>query len=260
MLELGILGFILSLCVTTVAYYKKSLTMSGFMTATVIGTLFFMFGSYIVWSILIFFFISSSLLSKMSKNDREKDGRNYTQVIANSAVSLIFLALYYYLNDLVYLIVSVVAIAASTADTWASEIGSLSRGKTFSILNLKPMEKGLSGAVSLAGLTASLIGAFIVSLLFSALYFAGNNFAWILLMEFVGIITVAGFIGSILDSYLGVLLQAKYKEIKSGKIAEFIASTENYILISGKRFITNNAVNFIMVLTVSVVTYLLLVI
>jgi uncharacterized protein (TIGR00297 family) len=255
-----IIGLLLSLSVAFVAYKKRSLTVSGFITASIVGMLFYVFGTFIAWSILIFFFISSSIISKFNKNEKEKYGRDYIQVISNSIVSLFFLTLYYFLHDLTYLVVAVVAIAASTADTWASEIGSLSKGKTYSILTFKAMEKGLSGAVSMLGVVASFLGALVISLMFSALYFLTEEFSLNLLTEFSVIITISGFFGSILDSYLGVFLQAKYKDIKSGKIAEMISNTEQFILISGKKFINNSTVNFIMVLTISVVTYLFLVI
>jgi len=256
----SLIGFGLSLLIAFVAYYKKSLTLSGFIAATIVGTIIFMFGSYIIWSLLIFFFVSSSILSKLHPSEDEKNGRNYLQVLANSIVTLVFITLYYIFQDMVYMIVSVVAIAASTSDTWASEIGALSRSKPFSILTFKKMEKGLSGAVSVIGIIASLMGAIAISLLFSTLYFINNSFEILLFFEYTIIIIIAGFLGSILDSYLGVLLQAKYQDIKTGKIKEFISNTENYILISGKKFITNNAVNFIMVLIISIITYLLLII
>ncbi|WP_025724974.1 DUF92 domain-containing protein [Acholeplasma granularum] len=260
MLVLGIIGFALSFLITITAYIKKSLTLSGFLSATIIGTLFFMFGSYVVWSVLIFFFFSSSIITKFNKDDKEKNGRNFIQVISNSVVSLTFLILYYYLDELPYLIVSVVAIAASTADTWASEIGAMSKGKTFSILTFKKMEKGLSGAVSLTGTISSLFGAIAVALLFNLLYFIENSFNIFLFSEFLIIISIAGFLGSLLDSYLGIFLQAKYKDLKSGKIIEFISNKGQHILISGNKFVNNNTVNFIMVLTISIVTYIILII
>lgn len=104
-----------------------------------------------------------------------------------------------------------------------------------------------------------LMGAFVIGIIFITLYFIEHTFSFKLAIEWLSIITISGFIGSILDSYLGVLLQAKYKDLKSGKIAEIITNTEQFILISGKKMITNNAVNFIMVLTISLATYVFLV-
>lgn len=103
------------------------------------------------------------------------------------------------------------------------------------------------------------MGAFVIGIIFITLYFIEHTFSFKLAIEWLSIITISGFIGSILDSYLGVLLQAKYKDLKSGKIAEIITNTEQFILISGKKMITNNAVNFIMVLTISLATYIFLV-
>ena len=256
----SLIGFGLSLLIAFVAYYKKSLTLSGFIAAAIVGTFIYMFGSYIIWSLLIFFFVSSSILSKLHSSEDEKNGRNYLQVLTNSIVSLLFITLYYIFQDKVYMIVSAVAIAASTSDTWASEIGALSKSKPFSILTFKAMEKGLSGAVSIIGIIASLIGAAAISLLFVTLYYMNNPFEILVFFEYAMIILIAGFLGTILDSYLGAFLQAKYKDLKTGKIKEFIINTENYILISGKKIITNNTVNFIMILTISIVTYLLLII
>jgi len=103
------------------------------------------------------------------------------------------------------------------------------------------------------------MGAFVIGIIFITLYFIEHTFPFKLAIEWLSIITISGFIGSILDSYLGVLLQAKYKDLKSGKIAEIITNTEQFILIYGKKMITNNAVNFIMVLTISLATYIFLV-
>lgn len=253
------IGFVLSFIISYIAHRRKSLSLSGFFSATMVGTLFYMFGSYVVWSILIFFFLSSSVISKLSTEEAKLGGRNYIQVLSNAAVSLAFLTLFYILKDITFLLVAVVAIAATTADTWASEIGRISKGKTYSILTFKPMEKGLSGAISLVGILASLMGAFVIGIIFITLYFIEHTFSFKLAIEWLSIITISGFIGSILDSYLGVLLQAKYKDLKSGKIAEIITNTEQFILISGKKMITNNAVNFIMVLTISLATYIFLV-
>src|SRR5690606_1105604 len=157
------------------------------------------FGTYVVWSLLIFFFVSSSLLSKIHPSVDEKNGRNYLQVLSNSIVALVFLVLYFIFEDVVYMLVAVVAIAASTSDTWASEIGALSKSKPFSILTFKKMEKGLSGAISIIGIIASLMGAVAISLLYSGLYFISNSFDMMMFVEFLTVITVAGFLGSILD-------------------------------------------------------------
>ena len=124
------IGFVLSFLISYIAHRRKSLSLSGFLSATMVGTLFYMFGSYVVWSILIFFFLSSSVISKLSTEEAKLGGRNYIQVLSNAVVSLAFLTLFYILKDITFLLVAVVAIAATTADTWASEIGRISTATT----------------------------------------------------------------------------------------------------------------------------------
>jgi uncharacterized protein (TIGR00297 family) len=258
------IGFGLSIGIAGLAYLKKSLTLSGMVAALFFGTLIYVFGQFLVWSALIAFFISSSLLTKLhEKKDQEginvdKKGRNYIQVISNALVATIFLIIYTQSNQAIFLIASVVSIATSNADTWASEIGILSKGKTFSILNFKIMEKGSSGAVSVLGLLASALGAFFIGLIFTIVYAVVVEFNIILLLTYGMIITFGGFLGAVLDSYLGLLIQAKYKGEKTGFLSEIKKIPgEQAILISGLTFITNDAVNLLSGLFSSIVTILL---
>lgn len=259
-----LIGFALSLFIAGLAYLKKSLTLSGMIAALFFGTLIYMFGQFLVWSALIAFFISSSLLTKLhEKKDVEginidKKGRNYVQVISNALVATIFLIIYRLTTQNIFLIASVVSIATSNADTWASEIGVLSKGKTFSILNFKIMEKGSSGAVSILGLIASMLGAFFIGVVFTTIYATFHDFEWVTLLTYGMIITIGGFIGALLDSYLGLLVQAKYKGKQSGRIFELKKIPgEQAILISGITFITNDAVNFLSGLFSSIITIVL---
>ena len=47
------------------------------------------------------------------------------------------------------------AIAAASADTWATEIGTLSPANPVSIATLRPVQTGMSGGVSILGIAAS---------------------------------------------------------------------------------------------------------
>ena len=54
--------------------------------------------------------------------------------------------------------------AAANSDTWASEIGSMSKGKPISVKTFKRAERGTSGAVSLLGTFAAVVGSFLIAL------------------------------------------------------------------------------------------------
>jgi uncharacterized membrane protein len=97
------------------------------------------------------------------------------------------------------------ALAAANADTWATELGVLSRSAPRMITNGKVVERGTSGAVSGLGLAASLAGAAFIAGLAALLFPAAGSGSlfWML--------TLAGLGGSLLDSLLGASLQAIYQ-------------------------------------------------
>ncbi|MDY0294819.1 MAG: DUF92 domain-containing protein [Acholeplasmataceae bacterium] len=254
-----VIGLSISLVIAGLAYLKKSLNLSGFYTATLLGTIIYTFGGIVVWGSLIAFFISSSLITKISEKSEKKlsKGRNYIQVLANGLVAAIFSIIYYFLQMEIFLLAAVVSIATSNSDTWASEIGSLSRGKTFYILNFKLAPKGVSGAISGLGTFASVIGSLFIAGVFIGLYALVYGLGFDDVLIFGGIITICGFLGNLIDSYLGGSLQAKYRGIDTGTYTEKRwLPNEKVILASGLALITNDAVNLLSGLAASLITFI----
>jgi uncharacterized protein (TIGR00297 family) len=254
------IGFLISSCIAGLAYYKHSLTRSGLIAAVFFGTLIYMFGGILVWSALIAFFVSSSVLTKFkahkkaSKTDDIK-GRNYIQVISNALVATVFSILYFFINQEIFLLAAVVSIATSNSDTWASEIGVLSQGKTRYIINLKEAPRGASGAITLLGTFAAVLGAMFIALIFIIVYYLSFGLTLESFLLYGFIISFGGFIGCFMDSYLGALIQAKYKGVKTGRLTEKSwLPDEKVILASGFALITNDAVNFLSSLFASVIT------
>lgn len=205
LLQLG-LGLLLGVVAALLALRLGMLTKRGAIAAAAIGTLTFGVGGLAPSILLLGFFFSSSLLSRTTKpqlTDRTTKGatRDEWQVLANGAVPTLF-AIGYGLTDQAGWIVGAAgALAASNADTWATEIGVLSPRPPRLITNWNRVEAGTSGAVSLTGTVAALAGALLIGLLGSA--FAGN----IRLLYVAG---TAGLLASLLDSVLGATLQASY--------------------------------------------------
>lgn len=257
-----LIGVVISLFVAGLAYWRKSLTASGLLAAVLFGTAIYCFGGILVWAALITFFVSSSVITKIHDNieprNQEKDGRNYVQVIANALVATIFSLVYFLVQKEIYLVAAVVSIATSNADTWASEIGSLSKGKTYAITNFKEVERGISGAISILGTVASFLGALLIAVVFILLYGITGTLTPPNVIYFGTIIAIGGFLGCFIDSYLGALIQAKYKGIHSGRMTELKwLPDEKVILTSGFALITNDAVNFLSSLSASILTVLL---
>ena len=249
-----LIGVSLSSLIAGLAYIKHSLVLSGLIASVILGTILYAFGGILLWSILIAFFISSSLLTKLhEKKEKDlKNGRNYIQVISNGLVAAIFSILFYVFNVEIFFIAAVSAIAASNSDTWASEIGILSNGKTRSVTNFKEVTKGVSGGISGFGTLASIIGAIFIGLIFALLYIITTEIQIQTILFYAIVISISGVLGCFVDSYLGALVQAKYRGIDTNIITEKKSlPNEEVILNSGLAWINNDTVNFLSSLTAS---------
>ena len=127
-------GLLLSGAVALAALRLGLLTVPGALGAVVVGVLAFVFGGWPLWLLLMWFFGSSNVASKLMRRVRgahpaEKGGgpRKLRQVLANSVPFLACALAYAATGEAWFLIVSAGALAASTADTWASEVGMYSR-------------------------------------------------------------------------------------------------------------------------------------
>lgn len=216
-----LIGFLLSGTFSLLAWRARALSASGAWAATLCGGLIFGAGGWAWAALLLAFFISSSALSrlfrrhKLALNEKFSKGsqRDWAQVGANGglgallAVSLaIGLALPTGLwPGPTWLWAAYAgAIAAVNADTWATEIGVLSRSAPRLITNGRVVERGTSGALTLLGSAAALAGAALIALLAALLSPAGFALA------LVGAVTAGGLAGSLFDSLLGATLQAIY--------------------------------------------------
>ncbi|PSR92012.1 integral membrane protein DUF92-domain-containing protein [Coniella lustricola] len=132
------------------------------------------------------------------------------------------------------LVVGIIAnYAAVAADTFSSELGILAKGspRLLTSLSLRKVPPGTNGAVTLTGLGAGFLGSMIIvttSMLFTPFCnaqtagYPGGGHPWTQGQQriFMMALTVWGFLGSVLDSFLGGLLQRTVKDARSGKIVE----------------------------------------
>lgn len=203
-------GFGFSLMASSFAYYLKALDFDGLVGGTVVGMLVYA-ASPALFGTMLTFMVSSTLIGRFARHDerfQKKGKRNAIQVLSNSfAAALAGLLI---LSGRDGLGLGIAAIAAAAADTWATELGSLSSRRPRLITTLQPVEKGKSGGVTPAGLMASLLaGAFIFLVTFP---FYGTRF---LLPALVG-----GALGSLLDSLLGASVQGIFRCRVCGRATE----------------------------------------
>ena len=207
------IGLLLAVTSSFIAYRAQSLSKDGAFAAAFIGTIIFGLGGW-QWAVLLLaFFISSSILTRVFKN-RKKDldekyskggRRDAGQVFSNGGIATAFVLLHAFFPQTIWVWPGfAAALAAANADTWATELGVLDPNPPRLITNLmKRVERGTSGGVSLYGTSAALFGAAFIGSL-SAILTPGNRGPGFL------VVTISGLLGSLFDSLLGATVQAIY--------------------------------------------------
>ncbi|MDQ0195663.1 DUF92 domain-containing protein [Paenibacillus wynnii] len=209
-----VIGACGALIVAGAAYYKQSLSLSGMLAALIMGTVYFGAGNAFWFGILLLFFISSSLLSKLHHEDKaeleltyDKTGRRDAgQVFANGGIGMVVVLLnaLYPLEIWEFLFVGVMATV--TSDTWATEIGTLSRRPPRSVLTGKVLPTGASGGVSLTGSLAAAGGGILIGAASWLLQLAaGMPDRSFILLTLAGLF--GGVAGAFTDSILGATVQ-----------------------------------------------------
>ncbi len=231
---------------------RRSLTPDGAVTAAFIGLwVLYYGGAFLLWG-LVFFFVCSTLLGRLSRKRtvvsdiKHGKARDFRQVLCNGGVCA-FLVTFHQVPNWSWPIFTAAAasLAISIADTWASEIGIYFHGRTYDIWRWQPTPVGLSGGVSWAGTLGGLAGALAISIFGFFLIFSFHD--WVLL----GIITISGFAGMLLDSLLGATLQARYREEETGLLTDIPTN----ILHSGFRWMSNDAINLFSNLVVALAVF-----
>ena len=261
-----LLGFNLAIIISVLAYALNALSLYGAVAASVLGFVVFGLGG-LDWAIpLLAFFLSSSALSRVAKKRKEGLEEKYSkgsrrdaaQVLANGGVAGAMVLAHALFPSLSWPWIGFAAgLAAANADTWATELGVLSPSLPRLITTGKPVERGVSGGVSLVGLVASAAGALLVGLL-AAIFYPGSaviplaggaNQIPALPMTLVRIFLfgLAGLAGSLVDSLLGATLQAIYTCPACRKITErhpFHTCGTPTTWLRGLPWLNNDWVNF----------------
>jgi uncharacterized protein (TIGR00297 family) len=190
----AILGGVLAAGVALLAYRARALTLGGAMAALVVGAIVFGCGGWPGAAVLFAFFIPSTLVSRIG--EKHGSARNEWQVLANGGVAAICVLASQHGGER-FAAAFAGAFAAASADTWGTEIGTLSRTPPVSILTLRRVKTGRSGGVTILGSAATICGALLVALVASAVRVAPFWSA-----------AAGGIAGALLDSVLGAGLQA----------------------------------------------------
>lgn len=197
----------LSLLLVLGARRTRTLSLSGGVAGAVVGTLAVAAG----WSwavLLLSFFVSASGLSKLGARRKiervgaivEKgDERDATQVLANGGVFAGAALGYIVFPSPIWPAMAAGALAASAADTWATEIGTLAGSDPVSVVTGKRVPAGTSGGITFVGSVAGIAGALFIAIV-------ATLASWPVAFA---AIALGGVVGALADSVLGATLQAR---------------------------------------------------
>jgi uncharacterized protein (TIGR00297 family) len=181
--------------------------------------------------LLFAFFVSGSVLTRLATGRGGR--RDARQVLANGGIA----ALAGLRGSWV---VSAGALAAATADTWATEIGAFSPSPPRFITSGAKVARGASGGVTVLGTLGGVAGAIGIATLAYLLAPHGTK-------PHAGLVLIAGAIGMLADSVVGATAQGLYECPACGARSErrdFVCH-EPVRLIRGWRWLDNDGVNLV---------------
>jgi len=241
---IGLMYLFVIFIVVVLAKKVRFLTISGSAAALLVGVCIAAGAGYKGLLLLGIFFLTSSLLSKYKKSQKtameEKldkgSARDAFQVLANGGAASVASILYLATNEMLWIHLFAIVLAAANSDTWASEIGALSKKKPLSLKTFALTEPGTSGAVSLLGTVAAVCGSFVIAL--------GAFFVFPISAKALLGIAVFGFIGNLIDTLLGAFLQGEYQcQVCRQLIEKKVHCEKSTIKQKGLDFLNNDAVN-----------------
>lgn len=221
------IGMFVGVGVAYMAHRVQALNRGGAVAAAVLGTVVFgMAGAG--WAVVMLtFFVSSSLLSKLFRAGKAATGPDFAkgsnrdawQVLANGGVSGAAALTYFILQQVhpagplasILWVGFAASLAGANADTWATELGMLNPRQPLLLTTLQRVPRGTSGGISLVGTLAGLVGSALVGMM--AVWVTGMGWAPVLdasPWKALVAIAVGGVLGSLVDSLLGATLQAIY--------------------------------------------------
>jgi uncharacterized protein (TIGR00297 family) len=262
-----LIGVAVAGVVAFVAWRARTLTRSGAIAAFVVGTLTYGAGTIGFTLILLAFFGSSVVLSRFGRArkralvDVGKHGaRDAMQVLANGGVATACALGFAFTHDVRWVLAFAGAYAAATADTWATEIGTLAGQMPRSIVDFRPVATGMSGGITLSGTLGEIAGALWIGVVAPAgmlltFMIAGADFG----LSFgapavygigvweLAIVPIAGIAGATVDSLLGATVQ----ELRRCDVCDRTCETDPHAcgnptrLVRGLRGVSNDVVNLL---------------
>ena len=248
-LPIAVIVFFMALF-SFVAFKRNHLSVSGSLAAFVSGVVILYCMRFEGFFIFFWFYASSNVIGKVSRKRRKADAeknfekkgsrRDWVQVFANGFMAVLCSLLYFNTGSVTAVLMFCASVAEAASDTWAGEIGRLSKSVPVSIRTFRQVPRGMSGGITALGIAGGFVASLVIAFFFVIFFPVKRAFLYAVP------VLVSGFAGCLADSWLGATCQALYVNSK-GELTERENDddgTENR-LIRGIRWLNNDIVNLV---------------
>lgn len=196
-----------SLVASFLAWRLGALSMDGALAAVVVGTVVAGAGGW-SWAVLLILFVAAASGVSALPPRAQPPRRRARQVVANGGVACVA-ALAHGLGVPELQAAFAGSVCAAWADTWATEFGVRFGTRPRRLWDLKPVDPGVSGGVTLVGTAAGVAAAGCCGLA-----------TWALGLAPAAATAAAGTFGMLVDSLLGAAVQAQFQCERCGRSGE----------------------------------------
>lgn len=200
-----LIGFGVTLVFGIVAFMTEMVDDMGFFAGVIIFSLIYVFLDWQSYAIIVAFFGMTGLAINIENREKAKKGefelykakRPIERVLGRSLGGVIFAALFFITSQDEFKLAFVASYAEAIFDTVSTKLGKLLSKKARVITTFKVVHHGSPGGVSVPGTILGSMAAFAL----------GSVGLVTRLVEFndIIIITIAAFMGSLVDSYLNAV-------------------------------------------------------
>lgn len=199
---------IVTLAFTVLARWLRGVSFSGSLAGALVCFILYAAAGPGAFVALVSVFVLTWIATRLGYRRKQRlgtaenwDGRNASQVLANVAVAAAFAAASALTGKLVFLLATAAALSEAAADTVSSELGQAHTHTARLITTWQIVPAGTDGAVSAIGTAGGVAAAAVVSVVCLA--------AGLVPLRWVGLSLFSGVAGTIVDSYLGALLERR---------------------------------------------------
>jgi uncharacterized protein (TIGR00297 family) len=199
---------VVTIIFAAMARLLNGVTTSGALAGAVVSFAIYASAGPRAFAVLVLVFIIAVITTRFGYSRKQKlgaaeshEGRSASQILANLGIAALACILFALWRNSIFLITTAAALAEAAADTASSEIGEAASGQARLITTFELVPAGTDGGITMSGTLAGLLASLAVAGVCAALRLIPGSGVWF--------VTLAGFLGMLLDSVFGAVLESR---------------------------------------------------